>query len=52
MGFLVRYPISMSKHSNRQRGFEVDPWLRTTGGSVTSSFGGSDVDNERPELRE
>ena len=32
--------------------FEVDPWLGTTGESVTSSFGGSNVDNERPELRE
>ena len=56
MGFPVRYPTSTSKHSDRQRGFEVidDVGLRrmVAGGLVTSSFGGGNVDDERPELRE
>ena len=57
MGFPVRYPISTSKtttskHFDRQRGSESDRWLGKAGGSVTLSFGGGDVDDERPELRE
>ena len=56
MGFPVSYPTSTSKHSDWQRGFEVidDVGLRrmVAGGLVTSSFGGGNVNDERPELRE
>ena len=43
MGFPVRYPISISKHSVWWRGFVVDWWLGTVGGLVKLGFGGSDI---------
>ena len=51
MGFPIKYPISTSKHSDRWRESEADRRLGTTSRLVTLSFGGGDVDDERPKLR-